>query len=204
MKHWREQLWSQLRANPKRSGMIALLAGLLLATLYWNLDFCSGIWPGNATIKKELSRLKESQERLRKTIVQSRAQERRLQKFVAANNCYWLKSRDGNPEIDLRARIEKAARSAGLDLKAVGNLRTNKITDGVQGYEISISADADIKVLADFLAAVYQGTPRLYWDNLNLRPDNLQSPKLVMLNGTLKTIVVETPELVKLLSGNKS
>lgn len=204
MNSLKEKLRDAIRANPKRAVISGLITMLVLVALYLNFDFCGAVWPSERTIGRELTKLKDMQEKLRKTMDKSRELEGKIQHFAAAGNGYWLKLRDGNPEVDLRRRIEKAARAAGLQLKAVGNLRTVKIIDNVACYEISISADGEIKPVTEFLAALYQGTPRLFWDNLNLRPDNIQNPKMVVLNGTVKTIAVDAPDLVKLLSGGKS
>ena len=83
---------------------------------------------------------------------------------------FWQSGRDGDPQLGVRQRVEAAARNAGVKLKTLGTLQTSKVIDGINAYEMSIAADAQVEELAQMMLKMERMTPRLYWKNLTLNP----------------------------------
>lgn len=127
-----------------------------------------------------------------------------VQKPIASlakrRQCFWL-PQDAKPQYELRRRIERCARETGLRLKSVGTLQTTKIADGLFIYEISISADGQIAELSSMILKIESVSPRLYWKNLTINPDNTRTPNFLMLNGTIKMVFLEQPEMIQRLWG---
>jgi hypothetical protein len=194
-----ERLKETFANNPK--AVFALVAILLLTVvaLYLNMDMLPELWPGEKRIEQQLTELKKAQEQLRDEFEREQRFAEVIAGFVASGNRYWLPVRDGDPAHALRKLIETAATDTGLKLASLGALRESKLENELKIYELNLSASAEIEQIMKFIMELEASTPKLYWSQLNFRPDNSRDPKSVHFNATVKAVVIESPELIAML-----
>lgn len=113
-------------------------------------------------------------------------------------------SQAGNPQNELRRKIEQAAKNSNMRLKSIREVQTVKITEGLNAYEISIAADCKINELIEFIAKIEQEKPLIYWKSLRITPDNTRAPNFLMLTATLRILVLNSPEAIEQLWGENA
>lgn len=192
-----------INGNRRTVVVTVLIVVLAAVAIYLNSDILPSIWPSEYKVQKQLSVLKHKQENLRKAIALEQKQLRDIAAMSKSSREFWLPSRNGDPKIDMRKKIEQAARTCGMKLKSLGTMRTSKVSENILSYEMSVSADAEIEVITSFMAKLAKNSPRFYWKTFSLRPDNIRKPKLVVFSGTLKIVAISSPEIIKMLWGEK-
>ena len=145
-------LLQQLKTQHDAKRKLLLIAGcfLLIGTIIVNWDWVSSSWPTSTQLTNELDALALKQEKLKKTIRRLELQDRQIAEVTGSRNDFWLSKRDGNPENELRKRIETAAQNNGLIIRSLGNLRKTKIGDNIWSCELNIAGEADIKAAMRF------------------------------------------------------
>jgi len=198
-----ENLKALLTKNPKATLLITVVVVLCGVALYLNADFIPDIWPGESLADTYLSKLKTTQEDLRKAIDKDKELSLIIANLSQDITSFCIPSRDGKPDTLLREKIEKAAADSEVKLSSLGALRTSQIDDFMKSYEISLSTTADISKLVPFIKRLGRGTPKIYWDQYSIRPDNIRDPQSILFNGTVKMVCIESEELVKKVWGDK-
>lgn len=109
--------------------------------------------------------------------------------------------RDGDPEFELRRKIEPAATAAQFNLTQLGTVRLNTINANLSFAEIDVAGSGEIGPVADFLRRIAEVKPALSWKKLDLRPGRARrgpggapgmsslSEDTLQLGGTIRVIV---------------
>ncbi len=195
MNRIREKI-TDLWENHRRGTVIGMgIAFLALAALYLNSDLLPELWPSSSRIEKKLSELQYKQELLRKSLEKEQALAIPIQTVRTQGKHFWRPERDGDPQFGVRQKVELAAQNAGVKLKSLGTLQISKVMDGINAYELNVIADAKIDEIARMMAELERSTPRFYWKNLTLNPDNINRPRFVIFNATVKVVAVSSAEL---------
>lgn len=193
----------KLRALWRERRRETLLGGIVLILVVVSLSI------NMRSIGKKATRFATNNEEIRQAILQK---QQHLQTLIqteyelrvpvyqleGARMKFWL-AKDGKPEQEFRRRIEQCAKGSGIRLKTVGTLQNTKLTEGLNSYEISITADIHMKELLTFLQRIEQEKPQITWKNLTITPDNANAPNFLILNGTLKILVVNANEITQQL-----
>lgn len=87
-----------------------------------------------------------------------------------------------------RERIEKAANVSNLKIRSMSDIRRTDIAEGLFSYELNFSADVQISELLQFMNFLYTETPRVYWKNFTIRPNNQLNVEYLVLNATLSVL----------------
>ena len=66
--------------------------------------------------------------------------------------------------------------------------RRTDIAEGLFSYELNFSADVQISELLQFMNFLYTETPRVYWKNFTIRPNNQLNVEYLVLNATLSVL----------------
>lgn len=193
----------KLRALWRERRRETLLGGIVLILVVVSLSI------NMRSIGKKATRFATNNEEIRQAILQK---QQHLQTLIqteyelrvpvyqleGARMKFWL-AKDGKPEQEFRRRIEQCAKGSGIRLKTVGTLQNTKLTEGLNSFEISITADIHMKELLTFLQRIEQEKPQITWKNLTITPDNANAPNFLILNGTLKILVVNANEITQQL-----
>ena len=193
----------KLRALWRGRRRETLLGGIVLILVVVSLSI------NMRSIGKKATRFATNNEEIRQAILQK---QQHLQTLIqteyelrvpvyqleGARMKFWL-AKDGKPEQEFRRRIEQCAKGSGIRLKTVGTLQNTKLTEGLNSFEISITADIHMKELLTFLQRIEQEKPQITWKNLTITPDNANAPNFLILNGTLKILVVNANEITQQL-----
>ncbi|MBN2642728.1 MAG: hypothetical protein JXR78_13825, partial [Victivallales bacterium] len=194
-----ERLKETFANNPKAVLAVGAIVLLTLVALYLNMDILPELWPGERRIEQQLEELRKTQELLRNEIERERRFADVIAGFVSGGNYYWLPPRDGEPGHALRKLIETAAADTGLKLTSLGALRESKLENELKIYELNLSASANLEQIMRFIMELEASTPKLYWSQLNFRPDNSRNPENVHFNGTVKAVVIHSDRLIAML-----
>lgn len=193
-------LWRTRRREVILAGAFLLLVFVSLAVNYGSIGRNAAQLAGGVpSFRKELLAKQQA-------FAAATAEEHRLQQPMArlagARQKFWQPV-DGNPQNELRRRIEQCAKGANLRLKSIGTVQNVKLAEGLNVYEISVTADAQLSDLVAFMQKVEQERPHIFWKNLTISPDNTRSPNFLMLNGTVKILVLNEPEIAQKLWGGE-
>ncbi len=195
--------WKKLFSRRKRLQiiLIGIILVVLVALVFYIISDTLGLnWPSNAEIDALKSELQEQQQRLLKAERQTDkllAEKRRLEKL---SKRFWPIRQGGHIDVDMRSRIEKCAKDADLELQSMGNIRKSSLLSGINKLEISISSNTELDKVIHFLDNIRRAKPDIFWQNCNIRPNNMTNPDKVYLNGTLTIITIDRKEVKKLLS----
>jgi len=138
------------------------------------------------------------QRELEDTIKQVRELRQPALRLAGARQKFWTAG-DGNPPQELRRRLEQCAKTAGLRPKSLGAVQHSKPAEGLNLYEINLTADAQLAELLDFLRRIEQERPYVFWKNLSISPDNNRAPNYLIFNGTAKILVLDDPDIARKL-----
>ena len=162
-----------------------LLAGGVLIVAGW-IGFGTGkLLPFTSQILvRECQRL----DSLQKNILTLRNQNRRLEKEVSPLTVIQAGAVIGSKETaaeKLREIVERIAAQAGLTVRSLREIQHLQATINWNISTISFSAECSINSLQNFLNQLEKQTPRLYWQNVTIRPDNTNSPTQIIIDGQL-------------------
>ncbi len=193
-----QKMWRE-----KRKECLALLVIALLAIISLCVNFktirknTARMWGGTQSPRTMLI---QKQEQLTELLQEELQIQRPLTALRAARAKFWL-PQDGNPQYELRRKVERCAKEAGIRLKSTGTLQITKLTEGLFAYEINITSDCQLPQLLAMLEKIENERPCLFWKNLTINPDNTRSPNFLLLNGTIKIVRLENPDMAQRLWG---
>ena len=181
--------------------LVLVVIGLVI--LFMNLDSTTPIWPLSSDINKKKKELEEVQKALQKELNLLHEKDEDVKSFVTNTSNFWITLRDGDPKVNLQKRINNAAGEHEFLLSSVGAVRTDKITEGIFLMSTAIRGEGNFQNLTEFLGKIQMIKPKLYWQNLLLRPKSTKTPDILMLSGTLQVVAIEDENISKLLLDKK-
>lgn len=197
-------MWNKIKGdfhrNPKMitAGIVVILILAVVASFQLK-KYIVNFWPDNERIEKNIDELKKVQRELQTLLNQTYILSKNRESFIKHNQDFWIAERDGDVATEPQKKIEKSARTAGLNLTNIGQIQSSKISDAAFTTSISISANAPMKEFSKFIVELYKIKPVFYWKNLSLRPDNIRTPVNVAMNGNLQFISITDDDIIKLL-----
>ena len=198
-----KQLFNRLFSSKQRIKIaiaIAVIVVLSGITLYITLSELGIHWPTEERISDKKDELKKQRRELRRAMERAALLSNKEEALARAGKNFWEVKPDTHLDSIMRAKIESYAKSAGLELQSMGNIRTSKLAKGYNKLEITISANSPMDKVIDFLNNIRQAKPIFFWQQCSIRPDNITNPNKVYLNGTLAIVSVDRAEVEKLLN----
>lgn len=189
-----------LQNRKKEVWLLAAIFALLLISVSVNSKKVIGI--GSAFSRNDnvlRMELKRKQAQLTKALEEENRIRNTLLGFGKYKQDVWLPERDGNSQQELRRIIETTAKTAELKLKTLGTIQEMKIVDGLHAYQVNIMADAAYENILRFMDGLQKRSPKLFWKNLTITPDNAKAPNFLILNGTIQIVVISSPEITEKL-----
>lgn len=118
-------------------------------------------------------------------------------------NC-WVESRDGLPDIELRRKIEAAARIADLEQINIGSAKRSRLNNDFYFLDIDLNTAGSLDILITFWRELGKAIPTIGWKRVNLRPENSQAADRIFFNGTLRLLGSETVYAAEIAKDEKS
>ena len=184
----------------RRGQRIFCVAGLLASVLFL-LSQVGGslgnIFPGSgskAALERELKKLQQDQEKLKGELAELESVSSIADSKL---NGAWALVKNGEPEVELRAMIEKTAKDMELRLNNISTVRKSNFNKDLSLLEVDVSVMTDIDTLMKFLLAVDKLEPNLYWRRFECRTANMFGMMGVNFSGTLRWANDERPEAVR-------
>ena len=174
-----------------RGKIIFCAGGLLLSVMILWIEFGGEIGtllPGPARIdalNRELKKNLAAEAELNARLEVREAIRRAAEKQIADA---WSTAKYGEAEVELRAKVEKAAKDQELKLGNISTVRTTKFNNDLSFLELDVNVSADLEQVVKFIAAIHAVEPKLYWRRLDFRPDNFSGTGSLMFNGTLRCL----------------
>lgn len=110
------------------------------------------------------------------------------EKYKALTGSCWVESRDGLPDIELRRKIESAARTAGFEQTNIGAARRSRLNNELYFLEVDVNTAAALESLAVFWRELGKITPPIGWKRVDLRPEPSQNSDRIAFSGTLRVL----------------
>lgn len=176
--------------STRHGKILFCLAGILLAALIFYIQMSGEIGPllpGRSRIdalNRELKKLRAQEAEL---AGQSEARDAVRQTAENKMNEAWRTAEHGEAELELRAKLENAAKSQELKLTNLSTVRTTKFNNDLSFLELDIAATTALETLTRFIAAVDRIEPKLYWRRMDFRPDN-SGAGTIFFSGTLRCL----------------
>lgn len=181
--------------NSTRSKIVFCVGGLLFSAVVLLSSFgvsLPGLFPSDTTLenarreqKKAIAAFEEAEARQKEFNAVS-------EKFKALTGACWVESRDGLPDIELRRKIETAARTAGFEQINIGAARRSRLNNDLYFLEVDVNTAAALEPLAVFWRELGRATPPIGWKRVELRPEQSQSSDRIQFSGTLRVLGCET------------
>ncbi len=128
-----------------------------------------------ATLFPDENRKKELQKEIGKLKKEYQEQQKKLTAYETLRKQYrdklrnaWQFSKDGDPELVLRQKIETAAKESELLLSNLGSVRISRVNNDLAWAELEISTSGDFEVIVKFLEKVRAIRPEISWRRLVL------------------------------------
>lgn len=192
-------LWKTRRRECILAGVVLLL---VLVSVLINLGSIarktSRTMAGTASSRQVLE---NKQTELMEVIRVERELSAPIRELGFRRQAFWQAS--GNIQADFRRKVELAAKESNLRLKSLGTIQTMKIAEGLNSYEITLAADAQLKEMIDFMARIELERPAVFWKNITVTPDNMKAPNFLMLNATLRIVALNSPDAEQRIWGDK-
>lgn len=170
------------------------LFGILFSVLivFWT----SGVKIGN--LFPSQSRIEEAAKELKKANAAALETEQKLKVLLDNEKAYkelqstfWDVEKDGDPDLELRKKLEEAAKKFNFKLNSVGSVRHNRINSELAFLEVDLAATETLETLTSFANEIENTNPRMYWKKFDLNPENLQDSDRLVLAATIRLICRE-------------
>lgn len=170
------------------------LFGLVFSVLivFWT----SGVKIGN--LFPSQSRIEEATKELKKANAAALETEQKLKVLIDNEKAYkelqgtfWDTEKDGDPDLELRKKLEEAAKKFNFKLSSVGSVRHNRINGELAFLEVDLAATETLETLTSFVNEIENTTPRMYWKKVDFNPESLQDSDRLVLTATLRLICRE-------------
>ncbi len=168
-------------------GAVLLAVTAVMSIVYRDRDFpvVSGwIWKAERQ-RKDINKKIDVQEKI---IEGHMTADQELRQLKAVS----FKKNDAVTEI-MRSRIEQVFNVSGAKIMTIGSPRKLKGVDGIDLYEINLTAQIKTNEL-ELIAAEFSKPPRLLWRAVNFRPNNMLKPEYLNANLTISAICFHAEE----------
>ncbi len=169
-------------------GVLFSLVVILLST---DIDL-GGLFPSETTLenarrdqKKALAAFTEAEKKQKEYLSVS-------QEYKKLMDECWVESRDGLPDIELRKKIETAARTAGIEQVNISTARRNRINNDLYFLEVDVNTTAAIDLMITFWRELGKLRPPIGWKRFELRPEQNQNSDQLILSSTIRLLGKET------------
>ena len=176
----------------RRAQVIFCIGGLAFAALFllWQLGgSLDSLIPSEerlAGAEKELKKVSAAAAEMDARVAEAEALEKAYRERLSD---IWVESRDGNPDIEMRRKIEAAATTSGLKLNSIGSVRRSRVNGELSLIEIDMSSVATLDLLTAFIAETGNVRPLLYWKKADFRPEQMNSTsERVVFSGTVRCL----------------
>lgn len=181
---------AKFRKSKKAQVIFCIVALIFSLTIF--------LWQSNVNIfslipsKKRLTianeKLSEAQNEAKKVDTQMAELKKVEKEYKEIFSAAWESSNHGDPNVEMRKKIEDAAKKAGLNLSTVGSIKNLRINNDLSFLEIDFSAVETLEVLVEFFEQIEQLKPEFYWKRADFRHENLQNSERIRFTGTLRVI----------------
>jgi len=185
-----------------KQGMIVFLAcsALLLCIVAWvSYDELLNLWP----TEKMIDALKVKRKKVQKELVnesqKNNAFEVEFSKLEKQDESFYLVDSEMRSDDFMRKKIEDLARSTGVVIKSLSDIRKNQIIKELYSLEVNLSVEGQTKNILSFLAGLERVSPKLYWVQCDLRSAGARNKGGMTLNGALKLICKESQDLKQIV-----
>ncbi|QSH40057.1 hypothetical protein P0136_01680 [Lentisphaerota bacterium ZTH] len=186
--------------NRKKILLLLCGAGLLaFISLLVNLEGTGDLWPSDADISKQHSDVKALRDQLKQLSAARISMESLINSVKSEQNSIWLFTRRSNPDLEIRNKIEGAAKRTGLKVRYLGPPQKSRVCAGVFTYDVSISSNGKLESVINFLMTLQHMRPAIGWKNVSIMPERVMNPENLELSGTLRIISVKSKALLDLL-----
>lgn len=179
------------------SSMIVVFSTITLYIMFSELGIH---WPTEEQIAGQETQLKQLRRKLRKSLERGNILSNKEQSLERMSKYFWVEHKNSHIDTEMRVKIESCAKRAGFKLESMGNIRKSSLTKGLNKLEISISAKSPIDKVVHFLNNIRSAKPTFFWQNCNIRPDNMINPSYLYFTGTLTVITINKATIKQLLN----
>lgn len=92
-----------------------------------------------------------------------------------------------------RSRVEQVFYASGAQVKTISTPRQLKGADGIELYEINLTAEIQIAELVSVMESLSK-SPTFVWRNLYLRPNNVINPDYININAVIGAVCFKNNE----------
>ncbi len=176
---------------------------LVLISLLINFAGTGNLWPSTNDIDKQHDIVGKLRAKLNHLTASKLTIDSLINSVKSEKHTVWTFTKHSNPDLEIRDKIETAAKRTGLNVRYLGPPQKSRVTKGVFTYDVSISLNGKLESVVNFLMALRQMRPAIGWKNISLMPERVMQPENLELSGTLRVISVNSKILIKLLELNK-
>lgn len=186
-----KRLWQRLTGRQRLLAAVAAVLAIMLAGKYFGGSLPMDDLPLPKNIAYQERELRRSRGELGELLEQRQALDARLAELRQKAASFWqIEGRA--PQVEVPAEFSRLARQAQVNPQQVGAPRVNKVMDlaHVREVEFSIRLSASMREVSRLVAQMDGAPHAFYWSRCNIRPDNIRSPKGVVLNGRIVALVL--------------
>ncbi len=192
--------------STQRGKVVFCIGGLLFSLLFlmWTLDIeLASLFPSDSRLTELRDEETKARSRYEDALARYNAVRTTENAYFAEIADYWYMPEQGDPETEPRQLIENALKAAELRLN-IGTVRRSKINTDIYALEMDLSGSAALEPLTQFLRAMHDASPRVFWKRVELRSDPRQSDGLLNFSGTLRLMGREKALPATAQKGQKS
>ena len=178
----------------RRLAWLGLTLLVLAAGLTWG---GRNSLPLSGNVRKAEARAKQLRREARNLAAEKTAMQQDVQQMQLLAKPLWAKP-SRPPITEIQTELEKAARRAQVQLQNVGGPQTGKISENLSSLAVTVRLTGSMREISRFLLELEQNEPRLFWSACTIRPENINEPRQVTLDGSVQ-IVAASAEAVKCL-----
>ena len=101
---------------------------------------------------------------------------------LAAKATYWNADRDGQPEIELRNLVSKAAERVEANLQNLGSVRMSNINSELSYADLEFTVVDEYDKVVRLIAEIEKCRPRLSWRSVDIRVENSRARAVTAAN----------------------
>ncbi len=158
--------------------------------------------PLSGNVRKAEARAKQLRREARMLAAEKTAMEHDFQQMQLLAKPLWVKySRP--PITEIQNELGKAALRARVQIQNIGGPQAGKISENLSSLAVPVRLTGSMREISRFLVELEQNEPRLFWSACTIRPENLNDPRQVTLDGSVQ-MVIASAEAVKCLGEGAS
>jgi len=183
------RVWQQLDGRMRLLAVVMILLGAVTVYQYAGMPLAD--LPTGDNIQAQERQLRELRKELGEEHAADLARAAIVDELRVALEPFW-ETGSKVPAVEVQKEFDRMARRAHIVIQTIGAPRTNKISDHVISVDINVRTTASMSDISRLLAEMARGKKPMYWRNCTLRPDNVRTPKKVVLSGRIQALVVSS------------